>query len=530
MLFLLHFGVIIAQYDVSWSLIPSSSPPKYTCTIVPNPSTTTTDFAKQDLITWIFPDGQFLQQEIQPDKTTGVITNSSTTIWQPYTSTSNGEVVAYVAKKGQPGTPPKRAAPTSSSLITGNFNSSPAPFAMPATARWQVNRTWEFAPGYENFLILSYRIGDVCDAATQPNKIKLTYDPKEINLVKTTPSENFTYQNESLTGPTTINSVPPQHEVEVTNFKYNTNPVINHVYLKFKLEKGVSIGKTVKIAIVGSICDEPIDDTLRYIAKGTPHDPNEKIVNNPIICSAKPGPIDLNYYIKFQNDGTAAVDDVDIEDVLPTELDVSTWSLNRIPNSGSILNGLGTVGNKFFLKFRQLGLPGLNQTTPYHYAYDQTCFDFKFDICTYPNLATQANGSPRIFSNSADIYFYDNSGKLPVVTTNQSNVMIRTDTCYKGSGICVVPTIEQSSFINRLQITPNPIGEEVNIFIELTEKTHLIAIVRDLNGRIIAEVANRGYLSGVHQLYWNSAKVHNGIYLLDIHTEQGRITRKIIKI
>ena len=401
LLFLLQFCALEAQHDVTWG--PNTGSSAYECTIVPASGTS---FQNLDLLTWIFPDGQFFQQEIETDQLGQVIKKSDTFLWQPSVNAPSGpnDVVTYVAKKGQPGNPPKRTKPTPTiSTLTG----SPALFALAAGKSWQINRSWEFSPGNETFLIVSYR----CDFNAPNSNITLTYDPKELNLVTTT-GENLAYQNEIIGAPTTNGT---KKDVKITNF--NFNGTINHVYVKFILDNAVKEGSTIAVGVSGSICDQNFSDEKRYVAQGNPHDPNQKSVDKPTICTKPPGPIPLKYYIRFHNDGTAAVNEVDVEDNLPPQLDPNTCSLDAIPNSSTVLKQWKITGNQFLVQFQNLHLPGLKQTNP-HYAYDQTCYDFTFSVSTQPNLTAG------FFFNSADVYFLNSMGRLPVVPTNLARVTV----------------------------------------------------------------------------------------------------------
>lgn len=506
----LHVLMVTAQYDVLTTPIPST-PPQYECTVVS--TALIPDYTDQDLITWIFPDGQFKQQELEVDPTTHLpINNSNKFIWQPYVDAPSGgdNVVVFVAKKGQPGTPPKRIGSTP---ITGVFSGTPASFAMSTGKSWQVNRAWEFSPGTETLLIVSYVADPGCNPSD--NKIFLTFEPSELEMIA---PENLRYQYEDISPPMTVGS---KKVIEIKDLKQNN--IVNHVYLKFKLDSSVPLGQGFNIAVSGMICGKEISGNFKYVAKGTPHDPNEKIVNHPNICSFKPNKTDLSYYIRFQNDGNAPVFNVDIEDDLPVQLDPTSFSFGVVPRQATVLDNWNITGNHLHIGFKNLNLPGLKQTSP-HFAYDQTLYDFTFNICTEANL-------PNItFINKADIYFYNGTMLLDPVYTNDASVISRIDTCYTSLVGCTVPTLELTNFSGNVQLSPNPFENDLSIAFDLPEKMHVSVNIWDINGQLVTTITNEKYSEGKHLLHWGDIQTPPGVYILEIRTPQARLKRKVIKI
>lgn len=508
LLFLTGTYVATAQYVINCTQ-QGGTPPTYRCSITPGLGES--PFEHQDLITWFFPDGQFRQQMLEVDQSSQILNSSNEFIWTPVTDAPSGpnDVVAYVAKKGGPGIPPKRAA--SGSPVTGSFSGSPAPFAMPPTANWQINRTWEFAPGFENFLIVSYRLNPVCDIHPV-SEIFLEYSTSELFMQNT---DNLFYQNEKI-----VNISPDK--IKISNLAYNDK--INHVFINLETLGAVPVGKQMNVTVTGSMCGSGIDTILFFRAKGDPHDPNEKLANRDVLCELKPNRADLEYYIRFQNDGNAPVDKVLVEDYLPAELDPQTLSLDDVPNFSQVYDGAGVTGNKFHIQFKDLQLPGLKQTNP-HYAYDQTTYGFTFDICTQSSLPTA------IITNRADIYFYNSSGSiLPVVYTNDDYIIVTDTNCYEAPVSCVVPVAEKDGIISSVDIAPNPFQDQTHIFITLKEKTRLRIMVSDISGRLIEPIADTEYGPGNHQLTPAFGKAPPGLYLLHLYTGRDRITRKIIRM
>lgn len=509
--FLLQMLTVQGQYDITVNQI-STVPPRFECNLIS--TAVPADYDDQDLITWIFPDGQFFQQEMEVDPISKTpINNSTRVIWQPYQDAPGGgnAPIAYVAKKGQPGNPPKRVAPTT---VTGLFSGSPASFAMPPTASWQFNRSWEFAPGTENFMIVSYKTNSACG---NNNNIQLTFDPNELDVIS---AENLNYENE------TIDQIPvslTKKTVKISGID-NSNNTIKHLFLKFLVSPAVGTGKALTITANGTICGKEINETLRYVANGTPHDPNHKIVNRPVICSQTPYTTDLIYYVRFQNEGNAPVMKVDVEDKLKYPLISSSFSEGIIPRKSAVYLGHQIAGNKVLMQFDNLNLPGLKQVNP-HYAYDQTTYDFTFNVCTESNLGNA------VFTNQADIYFFNAGVRLPVVKTNEAPVIVRIDTCYKSTADCIVAAAEPSFGDSDLKIAPNPVDHEIQVSVKLAETSYIRAVLRNLHGSVVAQWGDSTlYEAGLHSFRWICTTQPSGIYWLELQTNRGRVVRKVLKI
>ena len=99
----------MAQYKIDVAL-NTPIPDVYTCTINIDQAWNTANggintWSEDDLITWIFPDGQVKQNKIDLSGT-NVINNSNQIEWRPYrTWTSDKNIVANITKKGGTGNP-----------------------------------------------------------------------------------------------------------------------------------------------------------------------------------------------------------------------------------------------------------------------------------------------------------------------------------------------------------------------------------------------------------------------------------------
>lgn len=493
-------------YNVSTTPVGLS----YECTVVPNTQT----LDDKDLVTWIFPDGQFAQRLIEKSGVS-ILNNSDKWLWTPFSNAPSGpnEVVVYVAKKGGTGTPPKRLAPTP----TPGGNVGPlAPFAFSPGQNWQINRAWEFSPDNETLLILSYQGPQSCKGT--PASLTLTFNPAEMTY---NTADFAAYHNEIVS--TTTNSV------NVVNFNYDNN--VNHVYLKLKLQPSVKVGQMVRVDVSGVLCGKEFQQAIFYESKGNPHDPNRKTVNHPVLCPNVPKRSDLIYTIQFQNDGSAPVNKVVIKDALPNDLEPTTVTLDNVPNQGIVLDNWSVSGNILNIKFKSLNLPGLAQTSPQHYAYDQTLYQFSFRICTKPSLPLLS--SAPFFDNRADIVFYDsNDLPLPTISTNLERVTIRDiSTCYTPVNSCNTVSANDLGAVAALDVSPNPFSGEFTVDLELLAPLPRFEVsLYNMHGQRVATLANGRADEGPQHLQWDASHLPSGVYWLMVQTDRGKAARKLVKL
>ena len=93
---------------------------------------------------------------------------------------------------------------------------------------------------------------------------------------------------------------------------------------------------------------------------------------------------------------------------------------------------------------------------------------------------------------------------------------------------CGGSSIKDISFINGLNIYPNPFNEIIYIDFSIENKIQVEFLITDLLGRQI-DVRDLGELNaGMHQLSWRNNHLSKGIYLLHLNTPNGSIAKKVI--
>jgi uncharacterized repeat protein (TIGR01451 family) len=221
---------------------------------------------------------------------------------------------------------------------------------------------------------------------------------------------------------------------------------------------------------------------------GNSYDPNDKSVDREE--SMDPSVQDeLTYTIRFQNTGTAPAQDVFIIDTLSANLD---WTTIEVIEATHTMHMIDLGGGVIRFDFPQIWLA--DSTTNEPMSHGLVVFKIK-------ELVTNIEGS-QIY-NTGHIYFDWN----PAIVTN---------TTYN-----VNATLGLNEEENQLLVYPNPVGDLLTI----QGNTNIISIeLVSISGQLIET-----YTPGSTVASINTASLSTGIYLLQIRTENGLSTKKILK-
>ncbi len=428
LLIMLNISMVSAQY--SMDITPLSG--VYKCKIV-NSNQTNYPWTDHDLVTWIFPDGQYHQKEIRLNPPTGGPIDPDTDFveWLPYkanASSVTGEIIAFVAKKGGTGTPPppqpyvKRI----NTNYTGNtINTVPAATVLPPGKNCNLGSLWNFSQGAPNYLVVSYAN---VPCANPLDYIEILYKGTELTVDYTV----------AYTFGSNLEQISPLGQIVINNTTYDRlrikptstyilNGRYNNVFIK--VQSLLPAGQTFSITAISKFClDGRItDSTYNYVVQGGPHDPNYKIVDIQTLPANQTAPVDLIYTIQFHNNGSAPVMEAIVTDYLPQNLNPETFEIVDFQP----MNGIDqytspydlTTDNPKKITFYGPGLHGLGETSP-SYAFDQTIFRFKFKVKTIPGIQSTID-------NTASIVFLDHINKknLDPIITNVAQVKYFENCC-----------------------------------------------------------------------------------------------------
>jgi uncharacterized repeat protein (TIGR01451 family) len=247
---------------------------------------------------------------------------------------------------------------------------------------------------------------------------------------------------------------------------------------------------TSTIAPTGSVSDCCTTNNAGSLLQlvGNSYDPNDKSVDTEE--SMDPSVQDeLTYTIRFQNTGTAPAQDVYIIDTLSANLD---WSTIEVIEATHTMHLIDLGGGVIRFDFPQIWLA--DSTTNEPMSHGHVVFKIK-------ELVTNTEGS-QIY-NTGHIYFDWN----PAIVTN---------TTYNVNATLGINEIEY-----QVLVYPNPVGDLLTI----QGNANIISVeLVSISGQLIETYTPEAIVTSI-----NTANLSTGIYLLQIRTENGLSTKKILK-
>ncbi|BDS09472.1 DUF7619 domain-containing protein [Aureispira anguillae] len=211
---------------------------------------------------------------------------------------------------------------------------------------------------------------------------------------------------------------------------------------------------------------------------------------------------DLEYMIRFQNTGTDTAFTVVIQDVLPAELDILSVEYGASSHDYTF----NIHGDRILeWRFENIMLPdsNINEIASHGFV--------SFKVKQTPNLAEGT-----FIRNQAAIYFDYNA---PIIT-NVSEHLIDNATTWIITSTEQINNQENKAW--GLKIYPNPAQRIVNLESEvMIQEVRLLSV----QGQIIQRIqpnSNKANLDLSH--------LPQGIYFLDIQSDLGRITQRMVKL
>ncbi|WP_298427328.1 T9SS type A sorting domain-containing protein [uncultured Kordia sp.] len=337
----------------------------------------------------------------------------------------------------------------------------------------------ETRPGFDTSYELVYS-----NIGTQPasGTVTLVFDAAMMNFIMASTSPD------TQTGDTLTFNFSDLLPFETRTITINTNilppPTTNIGEL---LTTTVSINPTTSDAT-------PDNNTFELVQTliGS-YDPNDIVVLEGDEITVDQADDYLHYIIRFQNVGTASAINVRVENIIDQGLDLTTLQVESMSHNGriDILDGIQTV-----FTFENINLASSTINEPESHGY------IAYKIKPRPNSSVGT-----IFRNSASIFFDFN---LPIITnTVTTEIVISLST----------EDFEAAIF----QIYPNPSNDVVYVNSQFPIKNISIT---DINGRIIKTYQPTTINTRIEL---SIATLKDGLYFLNINSNQGSTVKKIIK-
>ncbi|MBP6389684.1 MAG: T9SS type A sorting domain-containing protein [Flavobacteriales bacterium] len=225
------------------------------------------------------------------------------------------------------------------------------------------------------------------------------------------------------------------------------------------------------------------------------YDPNDIIVDRATVEPAElVDPPYLNYAIRFQNTGTDTAFTVLVEDILPQELQFSTFQFVAASHPMEIAYNANSKRLSF--RFDNILLPDSNTNEEASHGY------VHYRIKPLSSLTLGDS-----ILNQAAIFFDYNSP----VFTNTAHTVIEAATAMAGA----MPTDD-------LLLYPNPARGSVRVN-SITADPHAMIVVADVTGRELL----RDRMTGTTQTL-NVIDLPRGVYMVSLHTTNGERTQRLV--
>jgi uncharacterized repeat protein (TIGR01451 family) len=247
---------------------------------------------------------------------------------------------------------------------------------------------------------------------------------------------------------------------------------------------------------------DPVKDIFCGIVTGS-YDPNDKrgfplgLTEDHEIFPNQ----DLEYIIRFQNTGTDTAFNIVVRDTLDLDFDIF-----------SVTSGVAS----HTYTFRMYGPRVLEWTFPNILLPDSTTNEplsngfLSFKVKQKPNLS---DGT--LFTNDADIYFDFNE---PIIT-NETSHKVQRRTFEPTNSLTTLSKTKST-----IRLYPNPTKQETTLSFTNYQKQVAYKLL-NLSGQVVLEKAN---LYG-KEVKVNLSEVPNGMYLLEVKTEDGSERLKVVR-
>jgi hypothetical protein len=295
-------------------------------------------------------------------------------------------------------------------------------------------------------------------------------------------------------------------------WNYTNLPVFGDLYyfIEFMMPATVALGSPFEFKSKAgdiSIDTFPLNNTDIYqgIVTGS-YDPNDKQVfpkGTGPEGYITPQDSLLEYLVRFQNTGTDTAITVRIEDMIDTDLDLSTLQIEMASHPYSVQ----LQGRKLIFTFNNIMLPDSGANLAASNGFVQ------YTIEQNPGLQIGTE-----IKNIAAIYFDFNA---PIITNMVTNT-IDWATSVSHSNATIDSPI--------LKAYPNPFGNTLHLEWNYAEPL-LSLTLWNLQGQKVGDFTSltKGNLSGKVDLGTQSASLQNGIYFLKAETETSLKMLKVVK-
>lgn len=305
------------------------------------------------------------------------------------------------------------------------------------------------------------------------------------------------------------------HDIPNNRFLWSYNNLMPGECRALDVTFNVPVGTALGTNVLGTATVNPIAgdatptdnvDTEQTVVIGS-YDPNDKQVGLYRTGNAWDGGSiyttdnTLDYTIRFQNTGTAPAQFVIIRDTLDTNLLPHTIrDLDSKHNMDVTLED----GNVLVFTFNNINLPDSSVSQEQSIGFVQ----FTIDRVAGLPVGTQ-------ISNQAAIYFDYNT---PIFTNTPISVIDQFTT---------VVDLENKEF--DVAVQPNPFERDLLVQYELENNSDVQVKLFNQLGQCVYQQAYTQQASGKQQVFLQTANLTSGLYILQVETQEGSSSKKLLK-
>ncbi len=423
-------------------------------------------------------------------------------------ASTNYTAKAFFVKKYKSDPPTART----TTVTTGSGSSSFANPEVQMTACVKVGTSWSPTPSNEFYTILSFT--NNCSTTKVSGKIRYYFNTSEQTL--STGSSDLLIYNSWISGATIKTSDDTAYgymlEADYTDLDLGE---IRHIYVRTEVPSSVSVGSTLKYKFMatGLGCCNNSSTAGTIEASGYPHDPNKKIVDKDRVCAKNKMPHELTYTISFHNDGDNFAQDIFVTDTFEPKLVPNTVSLRGSSAACVLIPNYPAVT----FHFPGIFLPGLNQTSPQLYTYEETIGFLTFSINTITCLPHNIS-----ILNQASIVF----DAQPPVQTTIAETITDESTCL--IPCAPTPFIKSNQDDLSFNSQPNPFFNDLTL--RFTAANPWDIQIFDQQGRQVFHQSGLGAPGNQQHLEINGSDWSKGVYFIRLKDGELYQSSKMIKM
>jgi PKD repeat protein len=145
---------------------------------------------------------------------------------------------------------------------------------------------------------------------------------------------------------------------------------------------------------------------------------------------------------------------------------------------------------------------------------------YTFDWSFGDNTANSTDENP--------VHTYAANGTYKVVLTASNGISSTKDSA---DIVISVVGVDNTKLMNQLALYPNPVSNNATIAFNLMQSTKLSVKVLDINGRVIATIAdNASFNAGVQNLTVDASALEAGVYMVRLYNNETASTIRFVVV